>query len=391
MSKLCGHSGLVTWALASLFLSVVGCSSDKGNGGSNGASCTQGATRECVGPGACVGAQFCQDDKVWSACDCGTSGAGGGSGTGGNSSTAATTSSTDIGGSTSATGGSTSVAAGGTTDATGGGGIGSTSTGGAASSATGGMASTPTGGASAATGGVTSTLAGGATAGPTGGVTSVTTGGAAHAGGTSSTGGSSSQYLVSDKGWVVDPAHNIEGPLFTYVDDGGSEITPDCVSDTCFESLGTTTSLCVSGIVAQALDSAGYDCEATADYCDWETYWGAAMAINPNQSATATEPSAWDASGYTGITFKSTVDAMPPNLRIYLNTVGGKQFCYNITSSKTYTLTWSQFRADCYTTGGASPSAADLADIKSISWQAGTNASNAGVFDFCIADVKITP
>jgi hypothetical protein len=143
--------------------------------------------------------------------------------------------------------------------------------------------------------------------------------------------------------------------------------------------------------VAKAVDSYGDSCELDADYCDWTTYWGAAMAINPNQAATATDPSAWDASGYTGISFKIAIDALPPNLRIYLNLTDGTQFCYEIKTSKTYTITWSQFYTDCYTTGGHAPTSADLKKVESIVWQAGTNASAAGTFDFCVSDVKITP
>jgi hypothetical protein len=250
-----------------------------------------------------------------------------------------------------------------------------------------------TGGASsAATGGVTSAATGGATSAATGGATSAATGGVANVGGVSSTGGSSaSQYLVSNKGWIVDPAHNIEGPLFTYGDVGGSIINPDCQTDDCFESQGTTTSFCVNGTVARALDADGYTCETTADSCDWESYWGAAMAINPNQGQASTDPSAWDASAYTGISFKSTIDALPPNLRIYLNLMDGTQFCSVISTSKTYTIPWSQFRTNCYTTGGDTPTASDLAQVESIAWQAGTNASTAGTFDFCISDVKILP
>lgn len=36
-------------------------------------TCTDGDTRECVGPGACAGGQFCERE-TWSACDCGSPG-----------------------------------------------------------------------------------------------------------------------------------------------------------------------------------------------------------------------------------------------------------------------------------------------------------------------------
>lgn len=61
------------------------CGSEESSGSTNG-QCSQGATRACLGPGACDGAQSCGADGTWGACDCGGSGgAGGGSGAGGSS------------------------------------------------------------------------------------------------------------------------------------------------------------------------------------------------------------------------------------------------------------------------------------------------------------------
>ena len=54
------------------------CGSDDGEG--TGGKCSQGATRTCLGPGACSGAQSCGADGTWSACDCGGSGGAGGAG-----------------------------------------------------------------------------------------------------------------------------------------------------------------------------------------------------------------------------------------------------------------------------------------------------------------------
>ncbi len=378
MSKLHIYSGLLTWALASLSFSLVGCSSKDAakNGGQSGV-CTQGETRQCLGPAACTGAQICQADLTWTTCDCGSSG-GGSSGTGGNGASggASASSTTGVGGSSSpATGGAGGVAA---------------ETGGASSSATtGGTTSAATGGQPSATGGGPSAT-GGATSAATGGASSVVTGGSPSTGGTSTAGGSSSSpYLVFDSGWVADPAHGLQGPAFTYADSGGSNITPNCKTDSCFT--GKTTQLCVTGQVAKAVDSTGASCELTSSLCDWTTYWGAAMAINPNQAQDATTPSAWDASKYTGISFAMTVNTLPPNLRVYLNLIDGSQFCYQFTATKSYSLTWSQFKTNCYTTGGTSPTTANLTQVQSIAWQAGTNASQVGFFDFCVDQVKIQP
>lgn len=49
---------------------------------SSNAACSAGDTRECVGPGACRGAQLCASD-AWSRCDCGRPHSGGGPGAGG--------------------------------------------------------------------------------------------------------------------------------------------------------------------------------------------------------------------------------------------------------------------------------------------------------------------
>jgi len=366
------------WALASLSLSLVGCSSkdSANNGGQSNGVCTQGATRECLGPAACKGAQICQADFTWTSCDCGPSGTGGSAGTTGGSATSDTspsTSNTAMGGA-----GGGAAATGGVTSSVGTGGATSGETGGHTSAATGGTVSTP------ATGGATSAATGGTSS-------SAGTGGTTPAGGAAAGGSSSSPYLVADSGWISDPAHGLQGPLFTYADSGGSNITPNCDTGTCFNATGKITQFCVTGQVAKALDSSGYSCELTSDLCNWTKYWGATLAINANQAVAATTPSAWDASKYTGLSFAITVNTQPPNLRVYLNLVDGSQFCYQFTATKTYSLTWSQFKTNCYTTGGTAPTAANLTQVQSIAWQSGTNASQTGFFDFCVDQVKILP
>jgi hypothetical protein len=60
---------------------------NSGFGGTTGASspaqCAAGDTRLCVGPGACSGAQACDDDSHWSSCNCGSAGQTAGSSNGG--------------------------------------------------------------------------------------------------------------------------------------------------------------------------------------------------------------------------------------------------------------------------------------------------------------------
>jgi hypothetical protein len=57
---------------------------DSGTGGTATAACTPGATRVCVGPGACQGGQACSKDESWGICDCGAGGWPGSGGAGGN-------------------------------------------------------------------------------------------------------------------------------------------------------------------------------------------------------------------------------------------------------------------------------------------------------------------
>jgi hypothetical protein len=67
-----GLGGLLALGVALAVLSC-GDSSNESTG-----VCSPGDTRECLGPGACQGAQFCGADGAWGACDCGANGAGGG-------------------------------------------------------------------------------------------------------------------------------------------------------------------------------------------------------------------------------------------------------------------------------------------------------------------------
>jgi hypothetical protein len=225
----------------------------------------------------------------------------------------------------------------------------------------------------------------------------VSTGGVASTGGIASTtaatgidGGTVSPYITEKDGWATDPAHQIQGPLYTYMDSGGSNIYPACGAGmTCFKGTATTTQFCTSGTVAQALTSTGDNCQLISDSCDWSSYWGAALAITLNQSPDATDGAAWNASAYSGVSFDISISAMAANLRLYVDLMDGTQYCYPISASKTYSLTWAQFRRDCFTTGGATLSGALLTQIKSFAWQAGTDASVAHAFDFCVDHLKI--
>ena len=329
-----------------------------GAGGQNGTStsvtgaCAQGDTRTCVGPGACPGAQECKTDLTWSTCDCGSTGSGG-AGAGGASNSVAT------GGSQANVGGANPTGGAGPTG-------GANPTGGAGP--TGGA--NPTGGAS-----------------PTGGSSSHT-GGAGTGGGTSN-----SAYITETDGRAVDAAHSIGGPLYTFTDPGASTISPDCSTGaTCFDATGPTNKFCVTGKAAKAVTSAGVDCHLAADTCDWSSYWGAALAINLSQPEGSTDPVAWDGSAYKGITFTMAINSSPDNLRVYVNLMDGTSYCADTANSKTYTFTWAQLLTNCWpsSTDPQTPlSGTVLTQIQSISWQAGTNASQAMNYDFCVSNVKI--
>ncbi|MEZ4227477.1 MAG: SUMF1/EgtB/PvdO family nonheme iron enzyme [Polyangiaceae bacterium] len=64
-------------AFAFTLAAAVGCSGDESNGGD--ANCEPGATRTCVGPGACEGGQRCSPDgRLWGVCECAASTGGSG-------------------------------------------------------------------------------------------------------------------------------------------------------------------------------------------------------------------------------------------------------------------------------------------------------------------------
>jgi|GEM_PF-3330678 len=382
--------------LAAIGMTFSSCDSGKSQGG----GCTTGDERcRCYENDTCNDGLTCLSNIC--VATAGTGGTtstdpssnpdvGGTTGTGGMNSVTGGVGS-DVGGSTATNGGTSAVLTaetGGANPTTGGappatGGV-NAATGGA-NPATGGV-NAATGGANPATGGVNAATGGANPA--TGGVSAATGGVNAATGGTTG----ASPYITQTDGWAVDPAHGVAGPIYTFTDPGGSRIFPDCSAGAeCFEGTGPGTELCASGTAAKALDSDGYDCHLDAEYCDWASYWGAALALNPNQVAGSDEPSAWDASAYTGISFTIAIDAMPANLRIYLNLMDDTQYCYELSTSKTYTLSWSQFITNCYdpSTSDTSPSATALKQIKNITWQAGTNASQAKPFDFCVSNVKI--
>ena len=82
----------VAWSLAAF--------SCGGSSNVTPSGCTQGATQSCVGPAQCPGAQTCNPNGSWSACDCGSAGSGGtaGSAAGGGAGTSTAGGATTAGG-----------------------------------------------------------------------------------------------------------------------------------------------------------------------------------------------------------------------------------------------------------------------------------------------------
>lgn len=397
MTNMQNRTGWITWVLATAVVSLSGCSSKDSNNNANAGGqsgvCQQGETRECVGPAACKGAQACQLDLTWTNCDCGNGTGGSGNGGASNSTSAGGATQNNTGGNTSGGGAQPTGGAGNGT-----GGVVNPGTGGNPTTSTGGSATT--GGAPVGTGGSSVTTTGGASSsaggnGTTGGV-APTGGTSAVAGGTTSGAGGStsvSPYISETDGRATDPAHSISGAIYTFSDSGGTRISPDCsTSGTCFGSTGPTTTFRAYGTAARVLDSSGGDCHLSTDTCDWTTYWGGALAIAPNQAANSTSPpSAWDGSAYTGLTFSIVIDAMPTNLRLFVNLTDGTQYCAAVTTSKTYTFLWGDLYTNCWSTADTKLAGTALTKIKEITWQVGTNASESMPFDFTISNVKINP
>jgi len=115
----------------------------------------------------------------------------------------------------------------------------------------------------------------------------------------------------------------------------------------------------------------------------------------PNQPASAADPLAWDGSAYTGVTFTIAIDAMPPNLRMYVNLTDDPEtsYCIAVTTSKTYTFLWGDLVTNCWDSTATQTKLAGtaLTKIKEITWQVGTNASGSVPFDFIVSNVKINP
>lgn len=212
-------------------------------GGKTG-SCEQGITRECVGPGACRGAQSCQVDLLWSACDCGSAVGAGGANTGGSSNSTVVTGSSVTTGGVPATGGAAPT--------------GGVSAAGGAFLGTGGTVGIATGAASSALGSSATTVGTGM-----GGMTSPSselTGGVA-GGGSPSAGGATAGSTAQGGIGGNAGASAVNCPVYT--GSTGTLLTPP--SDGFASSVGS-----------------------------WTTYSGNAGAISRNQAATdACEGSAY--------------------------------------------------------------------------------------------------
>ncbi len=238
---------------------------------------------------------------------------------------------------------------------------------------TGSGGTAPSGGGTPATGGVDAT--GGA----------VPTGGTMPTGGTAPTGGGGSDAIVIEEGYGSDPAHGVQGPWYTYHDPLGTETTPECAEDaggTCYGDV-SGTEICLTGSALMV------PCDGSA--CDYDNYWGGALAFNLNQGPEeGALEQAWDATAYEGVEF--VIDnPWGTGLRVLLKVLGNDtlNYCYDVTESGVYTLRWQHFRLDCWTGGTDSIPAADLMNLRAVAWQIVPSTIEDIDFDFCVSELRI--
>lgn len=412
-----------------------------------GKTCEAGATQECMGRGACHGAQICAENGAkWGPCECsndaqlgeggdsgdrgepegGDYGEGGegsvlddlleGGGEGGEGLSLAEI--LGLGGSnndpSSGQGGSGDTSS--QSGDTGGQGqenpSGGASTGGEppAEGATGGSAgstSTPaeggTGGTEPVSGGTTTDPGGsGGTAGDTGGtsevsggtgpVTGGTTGvtGGGGSGGTESggTGGEAppDPEALSFVEGVISAASNpfgIQGPAFTF-QDGYSLVEPPCGGYECYEGITGTGEICMYGELAQV------ECDYPGEYdtCYWDDYWGAGVGIDLNQIGEEDPlPFAALDQGITGFRFTFT-NYGNSDVRFNLKLIGDDtSYCVLLAGDDQYTIRLGEVLEECWDSGGARLSDTQLNNLQAVQWVVPANADDTTPFDFCISDV----
>jgi len=171
--------------------------------------------------------------------------------------------------------------------------------------------------------------------------------------------------ITPNNGWVPCDSNTvgIEGAFFTYYDETGSTIMPAN-----FETAGAE--ICVSGEVG--LVDEGF------------TIWGAGLGFNFADEA------AWDAAaqGISGVSFN--ISALPEGTetRIIFSDGSGTDHCATIAAAGANSFAFSDTSVDCWTAGGAMPSASSIVSVK---WQVATNDVSAHPFSFCITDLQAIP
>ncbi len=152
-------------------------------------------------------------------------------------------------------------------------------------------------------------------------------------------------------------------------------------------SFESSSSPCVSGVVAVVTDEYGDNCEINDEDCVWDILWGGGIGLTLNE--TNDSVMAWDAStaGVSGFTFSTngTVDGIP--VRFMVEDTSGEQFCTNITVGTTQ-VAWSDLQHNCWDpdSGNLDPS-----EIQQVSWQFVPDASYSyEITSFCIESLNVT-
>jgi len=180
-------------------------------------------------------------------------------------------------------------------------------------------------------------------------------------------------------GWIDKKSNdaNVQGAVYSYVDTGGSTITPLTGPTQNFTNAGDGK-LCVSGKAAKVVGM------------DYTKYFGAAMGIDlchgPAMSTTKyTLSTCPGGSKLVGVRFKVTGPAIPPALRATLNETDPlKRKSYVIIASGVNTVKF----ADAKVLDDAKAPPVSVADIDGLHFTISTNVLNEVPFDFCIENIE---
>ena len=165
-----------------------------------------------------------------------------------------------------------------------------------------------------------------------------------------------------------------KGYWYTYKDDGGSSIKPEC---------GARSAPCFMGAARICVSGEGSQVQMGM----FSTYWGAGVGWNLNQATSPPNPVL--AIGLKGkSTIAVTLDMKTTSpLRMKLKVAGDTtDYCANL-SPGLNTIPLSGITSECWMSGG-DPIAAD-AMVEALQFQIPTTDGSSTPFDFCITSLSI--